>query len=77
MYIDFISIAMDPDRQNHAAKYHQLSRGQVNVRWSSAPQGRDGMRNSSQHSQSLENWFVNVPGLICRYACDPCDVKGC
>jgi len=35
-----------------------------------------GMRNSSQHSQSLENWFVNVPGLITVMPSTPHDVKG-
>ena len=75
MYIDFISIAMD-QIINHAVKYHQLSRGQVNVPLVIRTQGGIGMRNSSQHSQSLENWFVNVPGLIVAMPSTPHDVKG-
>jgi len=39
-------------------------------------QGGAGRRNSSQHSQSLENWFVNVPGLITVMPSSPYDVKG-
>jgi pyruvate dehydrogenase E1 component beta subunit len=75
MYIDFISIAMD-QIVNHAVKYHQLSRGRVKVPVVIRTQGGIGMRNSSQHSQSLENWFVNVPGLIVAMPATPHDVKG-
>ena len=39
-------------------------------------QGGAGRRNSSQHSQSLENWFVNIPGLITVMPSTPYDVKG-
>lgn len=75
MYIDFITIAMD-QIINHAARYHQLSCGQVKVPVVFRTQGGIGMRNSSQHSQSLENWFVNVPGLITVMPSTPYDVKG-
>jgi pyruvate/2-oxoglutarate/acetoin dehydrogenase E1 component len=75
MYIDFISIAMD-QIVNHAAKWHQLSGGAVRVPVVFRTQGGVGMRNSSQHSQSLENWFVNVPGLIVVMPSTPYDVKG-
>ena len=75
MYIDFISITMD-QIVNHAAKYHQLSCGQVTVPVVFRTQGGVGMRNSSQHSQSLENWFVNVPGLITVMPSTPYDMKG-
>lgn len=75
MYIDFITIAMD-QIVNHACKYHQLSCGQVNVPMVIRTQGGVGMRNSSQHSQSLENWFVNVPGLIVTMPSTPYDAKG-
>lgn len=75
MYIDFITIAMD-QMINHACKYHQLSNGQVRVPIVFRTQGGVGMRNSSQHSQSLENWFVNVPGLITVMPSTPYDAKG-
>ncbi|NPV54150.1 MAG: alpha-ketoacid dehydrogenase subunit beta [Firmicutes bacterium] len=75
MYIDFITIAMD-QIINHACKYHQLSCGTVNVPVVFRTQGGVGMRNSSQHSQSLENWFVNVPGLIVVMPSTPYDMKG-
>ena len=75
MYIDFISIAMD-QIVNYAAKYHQLSCGTVKMPIVFRTQGGVGMRNSSQHSQSLENWFVNVPGLITVMPSTPYDIKG-
>jgi pyruvate dehydrogenase E1 component beta subunit len=75
MYIDFITIAMD-QMINYACKYHQLSCGQVRVPIVFRTQGGVGMRNSSQHSQSLENWFVNIPGLITAMPSTPYDAKG-
>lgn len=75
MYIDFISIAMD-QIVNYAAKYHQLSCGEVKVPVVFRTQGGIGGSNSSQHSQCLENWFVNVPGLIVVMPSTPYDVKG-
>lgn len=75
MYIDFITIAMD-QMINHGVKYHQLSNGQVRVPVVFRTQGGVGMRNSSQHSQSLENWFVNVPGLIVVMPSTPADLRG-
>jgi pyruvate/2-oxoglutarate/acetoin dehydrogenase E1 component/TPP-dependent pyruvate/acetoin dehydrogenase alpha subunit len=75
MYIDFISIALD-QLINHAARYPQMGRGTVRVPITVRTQGGVGFRNSSQHSQSLENWFVNVPGLYTVMAATPYDVKG-
>jgi pyruvate/2-oxoglutarate/acetoin dehydrogenase E1 component len=75
MYIDFISIALD-QIINHAARWHQLSGGRVNVPLVVRTQGGVGFRNSSQHSQSLENWFVNIPGLVVVMPSTPYDVKG-
>jgi len=75
MYIDFITIAMD-QIVNHAAKWHQLSCGKVKMPIVFRTQGGAGRRNSSQHSQSLENWFVNVPGLIVVMPSSPYEIKG-
>ena len=75
MYIDFITIAMD-QIVNHAAKWHQLSNGKVKLPMVFKTQGGAGRRNSSQHSQCLENWFVYVPGLITVMPSSPYDVKG-
>jgi pyruvate/2-oxoglutarate/acetoin dehydrogenase E1 component len=75
MYIDFITIAMD-QIVNHAAKWPQLSGGKVKMPIVFRSQGGAGRRNSSQHSQSLENWFVGIPGLIVVMPSTPRDVKG-
>ncbi len=75
MFIDFITIAMD-QIINHAARWHQLSNGAVRVPLVVRTQGGVGTRNSSQHSQSLENWFVNVPGLLVVMPATPYDAKG-
>jgi acetoin:2,6-dichlorophenolindophenol oxidoreductase subunit beta len=75
MYIDFITIAMD-QIVNHAAKWYQLSCGKVKMPIVFRTQGGAGRRNSSQHSQSLENWFVNVPGLIVVMPSSPYEIKG-
>lgn len=75
MYIDFITIAMD-QIVNHAAKWHQLSCGKVKMPIVFRTQGGAGRRNSSQHSQSLENWFVNIPGLIVVMPSSPYEIKG-
>ena len=75
MYIDFISISMD-QIVNHAAKWRQLSNGKVKLPMVFKTQGGAGRRNSSQHSQCLENWFVYVPGLITVMPSTPYDVKG-
>jgi len=75
MYIDFITIAMD-QIVNHAAKWHQLTNGKVKLPIVFKTQGGAGRRNSSQHSQCLENWFVNIPGLITVMPSTPYDVKG-
>lgn len=75
MYIDFIAIAMDII-VNHAAKWRQLSNGRLKLPIVFKTQGGAGRRNSSQHSQSLENWFVNVPGLVVVMPSTPYDVKG-
>jgi len=75
MYIDFITISMD-QMVNHAAKYHQLSNGKVRLPIVWRTMQGVGMRNSSQHSQSFENWFVNVPGMITVMPSTPKDIKG-
>jgi len=75
MYIDFITISMD-QMINHAAKYRQLSCGKVKLPIVWRTQQGVGMRNSSQHSQCFENWFVNVPGMITVMPSTPKDMKG-
>ena len=75
MYIDFSTICMD-QIINHAVKYPQLSGGKVKMPIVFRTEGGVGMRNSSQHSQSLESMYLNIPGLIVAMPSTPADMKG-
>lgn len=75
MYMDFITISMD-QIVNAAVKYHQLSNGRIKMPIVFRTEQGVGMRNSSQHSASYENWFVNLPGLITVMPSCPADMKG-
>jgi len=75
MYIDFITIAMD-QIVNHAAKLKYISGGQVKVPLVIRTQGGVGRRNAAQHSQSLESWFVHIPGLVVVMPSTPYEAKG-
>ena len=75
MTINFSLLAMD-QIVNHAAKLRYMSGGQLTmpivIR---APEG-GGQQLGAQHSQSLEAWFVHVPGLKVVTASTPADAKG-
>ncbi|HHU31289.1 MAG: alpha-ketoacid dehydrogenase subunit beta [Zhaonellaceae bacterium] len=75
MFADFISCSFD-QMVNNAAKLHFMFNGKVScpivVR---APQGA-GIRCAYHHSQSVESWFMNVPGLVIVAPSTPYDAKG-
>ena len=74
-FSDFITCGMD-EICNQAAKVRYMSGGQVKlplVVW--CPDG-GGLRAAAQHSQSLEAWFVHMPGLKVVMPSEPRDVKG-
>lgn len=74
-FSDFVTCCMD-EIANQAAKIRYMSGGQVNlplVIW--CPDGA-GLRAAAQHSQSLEAWFVHIPGLKVVVPSEPADVKG-
>ncbi|MCL4378873.1 MAG: alpha-ketoacid dehydrogenase subunit beta, partial [Actinobacteria bacterium] len=75
MYIDFLTIASD-QIINHAAKIHYMSGGKLNVPIVIRTQGGAGIRNAAQHSQSLEAWFMHIPGLKVVMPSSPYDAKG-
>ena len=75
MYIDFSTICMD-QIINHAVKFPQLSGGKIKMPIVFRTQGGVGMRNSSQHSASLESMYLNIPGLIVAMPSTPSDMKG-
>ena len=74
MFVDFITLAMD-QLVNHAAKLHYMSGGQLKVpltvRVQCGVQGNMG----AHHSQSLESWFLHVPGLKVVMPSHPADAE--
>ena len=75
MYIDFLCLAIDPI-VNQAAKARYMFGGKAKVPMVVRTQGGAGRGNAAQHSQSLEAWFVHVPGLIVIQPSTPADAKG-
>ena len=75
MYSDFMGIAMD-QIVNQAAKNRYMFGGKARLPLTyRAPFGA-GTGNAAQHTQSLEAWFVHVPGLKVITASTPYDAKG-
>jgi acetoin:2,6-dichlorophenolindophenol oxidoreductase subunit beta len=73
-YADFIFCAMD-QIVNEAAKLRLMSGGQTSVPMVlRAPQGSTGR--AAQHSQSVEAWFMHVPGMKVVVPSTPYDAKG-
>jgi pyruvate/2-oxoglutarate/acetoin dehydrogenase E1 component/TPP-dependent pyruvate/acetoin dehydrogenase alpha subunit len=75
-YSDFSTLAMD-QIANQAAKIRYMFGGKATlplvVRM---PGGSGGRGNAAQHSQSLEAWFMHVPGLKVILPGTPYDAKG-
>lgn len=75
MYNDFITLAMD-QIINQAAKARYMFGGKARVPMVIRTQGGAGRGNAAQHSQSLEMWFIHIPGLIVIQPSTPYDAKG-
>lgn len=75
MFMDFIACGMDAI-VNHAAKMRYMSGGQLRAPMVIRTQGGSGTHHGSQHSQTLESWFLHVPGLAVVMPSVPSDVKG-
>jgi pyruvate/2-oxoglutarate/acetoin dehydrogenase E1 component len=75
MYIDFSTLAMD-QIANQAAKIRYMSGGQAKVPLVIRSQGGMGRSSAAHHAQSLEAWFVHVPGLLVAMPSTPYDAKG-
>src|SRR5215510_3661235 len=72
---DFIAMTMD-QIVNQAAKFRFMLGGKPTVPIViRGPQG-GGIRLAAQHSQSLEAWFIHVPGLVVVAPSTPFDAKG-
>jgi pyruvate dehydrogenase E1 component beta subunit len=75
MTFNFSLVAID-QVINNAAKMHQMSGGQFHVPIVfRGPSGAAGQL-AATHSQSLENWFANTPGLKVLSPSTPADGKG-
>jgi pyruvate/2-oxoglutarate/acetoin dehydrogenase E1 component len=74
-FLDFITIAMD-QIVNHAAKLRYMTGGMVSVPLVIRAPVCAGISLGAQHSQSLESWFVHVPGIKVVMPSTPADAKG-
>ena len=75
MFIDFITLAMN-QLVNHAAKLRYMSGGQLSVPLVVRTQGGVGGGWGAHHSQSLEGWFLHVPGLKVAAPANAADARG-
>lgn len=74
-FIDFTAVAMD-QIVNQAAKIHSMYGGQLSVPMVIRTPIVSRMGMGCQHSQSLEAWFMHVPGLKVVIPSDAQDAKG-
>lgn len=75
MFSDFITIAMD-QLVNQAAKARYQFGAQTSVPMVLRAAGGSGTGAAEQHSQSVEAWVTNVPGLKVVIPSTPHDAKG-
>lgn len=75
MTVNFSLLALD-QIVNHAAKVRYMSGGQLTVPMVIRAPSGGGLGLGAQHSQSLESYFVHVPGLKVATPSTPYDAKG-
>jgi pyruvate dehydrogenase E1 component beta subunit len=75
MYVDFSGIAMD-QIANQTAKVKYMFGGKAKVPVTIRTQGGTGRSSAAQHAQSLEAWFLHVPGLKVVMPSNAYDLKG-
>jgi len=75
MFMDFIALAME-QIVNQAAKLRFMFGGKAKVPMVLRTPAGSGTGAAAQHSQSLEAWFVHVPGLKVVMPSTPYDAKG-
>jgi pyruvate dehydrogenase E1 component beta subunit len=74
-FLDFMTLAMD-QIVNHAAKLRYMTGGMASLPLVVRAPVCGGIGLGAQHSQSLEAWFVHVPGLKVVMPSTPADAKG-
>src|SRR5579863_1589698 len=75
MFIDFATLSMDC-LVNQTAKYRYMSGGQLAVPMVVRTQAGAAGGGAAQHSQSLEAWFVHLPGLVVVAPSSPAEAYG-
>ena len=75
MFIDFIGVALD-QLYNQAAKMRYMFGGKITIPMVLRSACGAGRGSAAQHSQSLEAWFMHVPGLKVVMPSTPGDAKG-
>lgn len=75
MFIDFATLSLDT-LVNQSAKYRYMSGGQLSVPMVVRTQAGAAGGAAAQHSQSLESWFVHVPGLVVVAPSSPVEAYG-
>jgi pyruvate/2-oxoglutarate/acetoin dehydrogenase E1 component len=75
MFMDFVTLVMD-QLANHAAKFRYMYGPQARVPLVVRTPAGGGRCYGATHSQSLEAWFLHVPGLKVVAPATPADAKG-
>ncbi|MGZ8527613.1 MAG: alpha-ketoacid dehydrogenase subunit beta [Candidatus Limnocylindrales bacterium] len=75
MFSDFFAVAWDMVA-NQIAKTHYMTDGQVGLPLVLRTANGGGLRFGAQHSQSIENWAMAIPGLKVVAPSTPADVVG-
>jgi acetoin:2,6-dichlorophenolindophenol oxidoreductase subunit beta len=74
-FMDFVTLSME-QLVLQAAKIRFMFGGKATVPMVLRMPGGSGTGAAAQHSESLENWFVHVPGLKVVMPSNPYDAKG-
>ncbi len=75
MFADFLTTCYD-QLVNNAAKMHYMFDGQFTAPIVVRTAAGGGFGGGPHHSQSVEGWFMNVPGLVVVGPATPYDAKG-
>ncbi|MCZ4495210.1 MAG: acetoin:2,6-dichlorophenolindophenol oxidoreductase subunit beta [Baekduia sp.] len=75
MFADFAGVCFD-QIANELAKYRYMTGGQISVPVTIRMANGAGTGFAAQHSQPVENWFLNIPGLKIAVPATPADAYG-
>lgn len=75
MFSDFLAVCWDIVA-NEIAKAHYMTNGQITLPLVIRTANGVGLRFGAQHSQSVENWAMAIPGIKVVAPAFPADVKG-